>query len=178
MLKAKNHENLIILLVLKIVLLTSCYTYKAITVSFPEPIVATYFDVSGTKDELFLKSNLWMVSAFKDAKSVIQYSDKAEGILTGKYLLHYISASSGYSPLIGSYSTPEYTLYAIIEIRVIDGKARISIAPDNWTHTQAINANGENVAREGEYTKGMAIADINALCESFHKSLQTEGVKF
>jgi hypothetical protein len=170
-------RSLIILSILTIGLLTSCYTYRPITISFAEPITKTY-ELKGTKDDLFVKSNLWMVSAFKDAKSVIQYSDKAEGILTGKYLLHYIAPSSGYSPLIGSYSTPEYTLYAVIEIRVKDGKAFISVNPDDWTHTQQLDASGKVVQREGEYTKEKAIVDIDALCESFHKNLLIEKIDF
>jgi hypothetical protein len=163
--------------ILSLSLLPSCYTYQAVKISFSEPIIKTY-EVPGTKDELYLKSNLWMVSTFKDAKSVIQYSDKAEGILTGKYLLNYIEPSSGYSPLIGSYSTKEYTLYAIIEIRVKDGKAYISVLPDSWTHTAGYDGYGNPIKREGEYTKEMAIAEIDALCESYYKSLLAEGVKF
>ena len=170
-------KNLTILLLLNMALLTSCYTYKAITISFSEPIVNKFFDVIGTKDELFLKANLWMVSTFKDAKSVIQYSDKAEGIITGKYLLKYTPASSG--TFLGVYySNPEESIYSIIEVRVNDNKGYISVTPDSWTHTQQIDASGKEVKRVGEYTKEMAIADIDALCESFHKSLQAEKINF
>jgi hypothetical protein len=145
-------------------LLTSCAAGKYASTNFTEPIVKTY-DVSGTKDELFLKSNLGMVSAFKDARSVIQYSDKAEGILTGKYLLHYFTNS-------WLDASPEY---ALIEIRTKDGKVRISVTPDNWKYMTNFSGTNE---RNWNYTKEMALADIDILCESFHKSLQAEDVTF
>jgi hypothetical protein len=106
-----------------------------------------------------------MVSIFKDARSVIQYSDKAEGILTGRYLFYYYTNS-----WIGD--DPKY---ALIEIRTKEGKVRISITPDNWKFMTNFSGKDE---RNWNYTKAMAIADIDALCESFHKSLQAEGVKF
>jgi len=161
-------KNLIILSVLSISL-TSCYTTKLIPVTFSEPIVKTY-EVNGTKDGLFINANRWMISVFKDAKSVIQYSDKTEGILIGKYLLFYKPAyTSTY------YGTAEENVYAIIEVTVKDGKARLSITPDNWNNKQYTDYNGKAV---DSYSKENAIADINSLCESFQKSLQAESIKF
>jgi hypothetical protein len=149
-------------------LLSSCAATQYASTSFSEPIVKTY-DVNGTKDELFLKSNLWMVATFKDAKSVIQYSDKTEGIITGKYLLHFY---------VNPYSNSEDSKYAIIEIRTKDGKVRISVNPDNWNYMTLDMYNRPVKGSDWNYTKKMAITDIDALCESFHISLQAEGVKF
>lgn len=154
----------LLFLLLGLPLLTLCTVGKYAFTDFTEPIVKTY-NVNGTKDELFLKSNLWMVSIFKDAKSVIQYSDKAEGIIIGKYLLHYYT-----NPLLDE--NPEY---ALIEIRSKDGKVLISITPDNWKYMTNFSGTNE---RNWNYTKEMAITDINALCESFIISLQTENIKF
>ncbi len=155
-------------IILGISLLISCAVTKYASTDFNEPIVKTY-DVSGTKDELFLKANLWMVSVFKEAKSVIQYTDKAEGILAGKYLLHLD---------INSYYNTDSSKYAIIEIRTKDGRARISVAPDNWKYMVTDIYNRPVKGSDWNYNKEMALADIEALCESFHKSLLAEGVKF
>lgn len=155
-------------------LLTSCAVYQAANIT--EPIVKVY-DVNGTKDELFLKANLWMVAIFNNAKSVIQYSDKTEGVFAGKYLLHDVPAvAPGYNILVGrTYGSPEKTLYATIEIRIKDNKARISVLPENWVYNINLKNNkGECV----DYTKEKALIDIDALCESFNNSLKSANVKF
>jgi hypothetical protein len=153
---------------LSMALLSSCVPIKYATTDFTAPIVKTY-DISGTKDELYLKSNLWMVSTFKDARSVIQYSDKTEGIITGKYLLHHYR---------NPYSGIEDLMYAIIEIRTKDGRVRISVNPDNWKYMVSDIYERTVAGSDYNYTKEMALNDIGALCESYQKSLQTEGVKF
>jgi hypothetical protein len=164
-------KNLTIILLACLTLLTSCFTTKLIPVSFPEPIVKIY-DVNGTKDELFINANRWMISTFKDARSIIQYSDKTEGILIGKYLLFYKPAVPP-SAYIGE--IPEVTIYAIIELTVKDNKARISISPDSWNDRQYNDGYSEP---ESMYSKEKAISDINNLCESFNKGVQAEKVEF
>ena len=159
-------KGLIILSTISLVLQTSCYSTKKIPITFSEPITD---DVSGTKDELFLKSNLWMVTTFNDARSVIQYSDKAEGVLTGKYLLKYTPSA---------YKVPEEVIYAIIEIRVKDGKAFISIKPNDWNYNQMYNPAGQEYGKTVKYSKEMAIADIDILCNSYIKRLQTVNSEF
>ena len=133
-----------------------------ILVNFDEPIVRT-FDVSGIKDELFINANRWMISIFTDAKSIIQYSDKIEGILMGKYLLN----------------TQQY-IYAIIEITVKDDKARISVTPDNWNYNYYNYGIPYWSGTDSKYyyTKEEAESDINALCESFFMSLQSKKTEF
>ena len=49
--------------------------------------------VSGSKNEVYVKANLWLVDIFNSAKSVIQFSDKEAGIIKGKYVLYYIPAA-------------------------------------------------------------------------------------
>jgi hypothetical protein len=146
-------------------ILTSCTATK-ILVNFPEPIVKVY-EVNSSKDLLFINANRWMVSVFKDAKSVIQYSDKTEGVLMGKYLLNYNSYSMQY-------------VYAIIEIKVKDRKARISVTPDNWTYSQYNYGIPHWTGTENStfYTKERAISDIDILCDSFNKGLQASDNKF
>ena len=43
--------------------------------------------MTDNQDDLFIKANDWMISMFKDASSVIQFNDKQEGVLIGKYLM-------------------------------------------------------------------------------------------
>lgn len=158
-------KNLLILSVFCLTLLTGCMTTKLIPVSFSEPFIKTY-DVNLTKDVLFINANRWMISAFKDAKSVIQYSDKAAGTLMGKYLLYYKPA------YVSAYvNSPEENVYAIIEVTVKDGKARISIKPDSWNNVQYTDLNGKAV---DSYSQATATADIEALCNSFSRSLIVE----
>jgi hypothetical protein len=164
-------KNFIIVSTICLTLLPSCYTLRQMPVAF-EPVVKTN-DVNGTKDELYLKSNRWMVSIFKDARSIIQYSDKAEGTIIGRYLLKDFPADPFHI---------EKFIYATIEITVKDGKSRIVITPEGWTVTTRYNDKGEPKKivepKERYYTKEMAIADINALCESFHKSLENNSLTF
>ena len=157
----------LLLFSLMLMTLTSCFVNKRvpIPVVFEKPIVKTY-EVTGTKNELFVDVNRWMISIFKDARSVIQFSDKDEGILIGKYLLH----EREYDPEI----------FAMIEIKVAEGKAQISISPYDWNYEKLIRYDGSEVNLEGtwldgyNYTKEKAIADIENLFESFSKAIQIE----
>jgi len=158
----------IFLITLSVVLLTSCTATQYAYTDFNEPIIRTY-EVNGNKDELFLKSNLWMISVFKDAKSVIQYSDKNEGILAGKYLLHYY---------VNPYSHNDDSKYAVIEIRIKDNKAHISVTPDNWKYSTFDIYNRPVKGTEWNYNKEMALADIEALCESFNAGLTAQRADF
>lgn len=132
-------------------------------VAFDDPIIKVY-DAKGTKDELFVKANRWMVTVFKDARSVIQFSDKEQGTLIGKYLLRI----SPYNPYYA-----EQPIYAVIEITVKDEKARISIKPDNYAYTKANYgvAYWNGTQESSLYSQELALADIEALCESFNRSL-------
>lgn len=68
-----------------------------ITNSTPVSIspISSKINVSGEQNELYVRANNWMVGNFTDAKSVIQFSDKEEGIVTGKYLLRSTYEFSG-----------------------------------------------------------------------------------
>lgn len=162
-------KKLNILTLFLMILLISCSTTKVL-IKFEEPIVKIY-DVNGTKNELFINANRWMISIFKDARSVIQYSDKTEGILMGKYLLYY--------PENLLYSLcPE--IYAIIEITVKDNKVKISINPDNYFYTKSNYGISYWSGTQDSYiySKEKALVDIDALCESFNSSLQIIKTEF
>lgn len=61
-------------------------------------------NVIGTKDELYVKANLWLVDILYDTnvkyqlqaldnKACIQYSDRYAGIIKGRHILYYSSHS-------------------------------------------------------------------------------------
>jgi hypothetical protein len=122
-------------------------------------------DVPGPKNELYLKANNWMIETFKDAESVIQHSDKEDGVIIGKYLMH-----GGLTP--GIYGTTVDTrVYAIIDIRVKDDRVRLEIKPMDWYY----DSSGMTVY---QFSKQDAIAAINRLSDSFYKGITKETIEF
>ena len=47
------------------------------------------FDISGTKDQRYLKAKIWLCDSFKTFKALIETDDKAEGILIVKGNMSY-----------------------------------------------------------------------------------------
>ena len=100
--------------------MTSCMSYQTLSVDKPYVYTMTYHGQS--KDKLFLKANDWMVSAFNNAESVIQYTDKEEGVIMGKYL---VKGTISYS----KYGTYDSRLYAKINLFIKDEAVKITIKP-------------------------------------------------
>ena len=151
-----------------IITLISCTVIPTVTVSFPETIVTTLTELDSSQDELFIKANEWMIAAFNDAESVIQYSDKEAGTLIGKYLL----GGSAAEKISAYFSTPENRVYAIIDLRVKDNKARLSIKPDSeWTYRSY-----ENVL--SVVSEESVLKKIEILSESLKKSLVRDAIDF
>lgn len=148
-----------------VVALSSCMATQ-ITFKEDEYVSKIFEDTPGTKDELFLKANRWMVAAFNNAESVIQHSDKVEGVIIGKYLMSG-TISSGYMGVV-----TDTRVYAIVEIRVKDSKAKIDIKPQgSWRYDDS----GMSVY---DYSKEKAIKDMNTLANSFHQSLLKQEADF
>lgn len=123
-------------------------------------------DVVGTKDELYLKANSWMVKIFNNAASVVQHSDKQEGVILGKYLMHGDVVGGMYG------STTDARIFAMIDIRVKDARARIEIKPlGPWKY----DSSGLSIF---DYSKQKAISDMQNLVKSFEIALNEEAVKF
>ncbi|WP_319228378.1 DUF4468 domain-containing protein [Draconibacterium orientale] len=146
------------------IIATSCYTTKSVTFSDDE-FVKVYDDVSGTQDQLYLKSNEWLIGIFKNAKSVVQHSDKDEGVILGKYLLTTI-------PFVDMLTgTSNYTdVFATIDIRLKDNKARLAIQPYDYSYL-------ENSMNKG-YNKEGIINEMEAIAEDFHSTLKEKNVDF
>lgn len=139
-------------------ILSSCMT----TVHFAEDeyFNAVFEDTPGTKDQLYLKANRWMIKEFVDASSVIQHNDKVDGTIIGKFLLYGSLRTGAYGV------TSDTRIFAIIEITVKDDKSRIQIRPQSsWTYSEE-SQNG--------YSKTTAMRDIENLAESFHQAMVKE----
>lgn len=118
------------------------------------PVIVEERSPSMNKNDLFVKSNLWMIDVFNDAKSVIQFSDKEAGVLKGRYLWFYQS---------GGQYTPEYEFTATITIYVKDNNIRLEIQSD--PHPSSINMGMTDV-------NDIYNNKINSLKESFHKRFE------
>lgn len=134
-------------------------------VSGPPPI-NKLVETNLNKDDNYVRANEWMVEAFNNAESVIQFSDKENGIVKGKYILKpaYISTS----PYVAS--TPSKS--AIITIKVKDNAAKITVDISNET----FHARTDKIYLT--YTIFDAKKAIDALLVSFQHRMIEEEDKF
>ena len=99
----------------------------------------TYNEVVDVADfstaDLFTKVNMWFVDAFKNADSVIQFSDKESGTIKGKYVSDI--ALSSYQ---------QYQVTTIITVEIKDSKYRISFTDPTYREYQV---NGYGVRMGG-----------------------------
>ena len=143
------------------VTLCSCVTWQ--TVSFSSDDFVKVYEIQGSQSELFLKANDWMVRTFKDATSVIQHSDKQEGVVIGKYLIFGSFSQGMYGGTVDS------RVYAIIDIRVKDGKARLMIQPNEYAY---------GVGVPNAFTKEKALERMEALAVDFESAMNLKKVEF
>lgn len=130
-----------------------------------EHLVEVFEDITGTQDQLYLKANSWMVETFNNAESVVQHTDKEEGVIIGRYLMNGLIQTS-------MYGSADSRIYAIIDIRVRDNKARIEIKPQgSWRY----DASGMTIY---DYSKEDAKREIATLSQDFHNSLMQKDVQF
>lgn len=151
------------------ILLISCSPAVLIQFNEDEQLVEVFENLPGTKEHLYLKANAWMIETFNNAESVIQHTDKEEGAIIGRYLM------SGELTQATGLGTVDSRVYAIIDIRVKDGKARIEIKPQGkWTYYQSSTIGG----RYYNYSKEDAMQDMAQLSEGFYNSLLKDDIKF
>ena len=74
--------------IILLIIFSGCITYKL--VSLDGATNETVINLEGKKSKLYVMANEWMVQAFNNAESVIQFQDKEEGVIIGKYLLKSI----------------------------------------------------------------------------------------
>ena len=134
-----------IYLILLNFLLLSCAT---IMVSVKK--TGDIIEVTGSKNELYLKSNEWMVRNFNNAKSVIQFSDKEAGKIMGKYRMN---------------SEPE--LFSLISLIVKDNTVKIEIEPIGiWAFP---SVGGYGPEKQKEIYEDYCKKEISKLIESYRK---------
>jgi PBP1b-binding outer membrane lipoprotein LpoB len=141
-------------LLLSIVVLSGCMAPKLVSMS--ETSNELIVDVEGSKNNLYLRANEWMVDTFNNPESVIQFQDKDEGAIMGKYLL-FSNKSTG---IYGIESGVE--IFATIKILVKDNATKISIEP--LTKTWYYDSSGISVYK---YSPENAQDDINKLMASY-----------
>jgi hypothetical protein len=126
---------------------------KKTFVKFTEnEFIKVYENLNSLQDDLFQKSNEWIVSFFRDAKSVIQHTDKEKGVIIGKYLMNsYVE------------------VYVTIDIRVKDGRARLAITPNDYFYYET---------KKLSYTKKDAINDMNQLAQSYYEKIKSKEIDF
>ncbi len=147
--------------------LNACGTLNMVQIE--EPVIKVYTDLTGSKEELFVKANDWMIGMFVDASSVIQFSDKEEGVLIGKYLMN--GETRTISSLYGS-SSIDSRIYAKIDIRVKDDGARISIEPlSPWRYDES----GLTIF---DYSKEKFYEDVDKLMLSFYNAMKADRIQF
>lgn len=105
---------------------------------------------------LLCVANNWMIKVFKNANSVIQFTDKESGTITGRYLLGAITEGPRYE--FATY------VYALMKIQVKEGAAKIKIAPESFQYVKAFTL----------YTREKAQKDIQLLMDSFEKAIKKE----
>ncbi len=142
------------------ILLHSCMGLQGVPVTM-EPI-EHQFQVDKNKDDLYVSANNWMVENFNDAKSVIQFTDKEAGVVTGKYLL---KSSYNYE----GYTATETDIFAIIKIQVKDGASKITITPDNFN-----SVSSSMVDPKYQYTKEMAETQVKHLIASYEEYIKND----
>ena len=119
--------------------------------------VTQVVEVDGySQNELYVRANNWMIDAFNNAESVIQFSDKESGTITGKYLLGTVTQANQYGPA--------NRVYATIKIQVKDNASKITITPESFTY-----AEGNMYTL---YNEEKAKADVNALIASFEEGIK------
>ena len=71
-------------------LLAGCVSF--VFAELPQKVTFTV-EAEGTKEELYVKANIWAIKTFNQADSVIQFSDKESGTISGRYILGSIYSS-------------------------------------------------------------------------------------
>jgi hypothetical protein len=122
-------------------------------------------------DNIYIKANMWFVDAFRNADSVIQFSDKASGTIKGKYVSDLVI--SGYQ---------QYLTTTTITVEAREGRCRISFTDPSF---KEYLVNGYGIRMGGfnggdKPVKAQVMADNlqiewKSLSSSLEKSLKTTG---
>jgi len=140
------------LIIISVLLMQSCVSLKQLN---PTPKTKIVNVIGKTKNEIYIRANTWMVETFNNAKSVIQFSDKESGIVTGRYLMKTITVTT----------TEFNNVFSMIKIQVKDGAAKITVTPQSYVNNPNIIVGGKG------YPLEKMNADIDILINNFSKSI-------
>lgn len=147
-----------------LLLFTGCAAYQKI--SYSEPFSKVYEDLPGDRNQLFVKANEWMIKTFTSAESVVEFSDKEEGVLMGKYLMFGETRTGMYGV------SSDTRVYAKIDIRIKDQRAMLTIEPmGEWYY----DPSGFSIYKFG---KDQCLQEMERLSESLHTSLMAKQIDF
>jgi len=139
-----------------VTLLTSCSSLMMPIVPTDQLSKTKIIDnLTESKSDLYVKANKWMIKSFNNAESVIQFSDKESGTISGKYLLFGAITAGLYGANIDS------RIFATINVECKDNKAKIEVMPL-----------GE--IRATEDAKQKMITEIASLINDFKTSIQQQ----
>jgi hypothetical protein len=112
-----------ILLFLVMVVFLSCASVPPSDMNYSDVV-----EVPGeTMEDLFIKANIWFVETFASAESVIQFSDRERGIITGRYAYSFYHVGA---PCI---------VFSVVNFEAREGRYRISIyQPQLFTGTNRL----------------------------------------
>lgn len=120
-----------VFLIFAIITFQSCGTYQKISASDLSK-EAIYDNLNKSQTDLYIIANDWMIDAFNNADSVIQFSDKEEGTIIGKYYL-YGNMQTIYGSVIDN------RIFAKISIQLKDNRAKINVTPTTDITVYAAN---------------------------------------
>ncbi|MDT0649748.1 DUF4468 domain-containing protein [Autumnicola edwardsiae] len=142
------------LLLFASVLFFSCSAYVPVNVS-PQSSSKEY-ELETSKDDLYVQVNNWMIDSFENAKSVIDFSDKEAGIITGKYLIGEVySASNNYGLT---------DVYATVRVQIKDDYAKLTVTPENYQYIDS-----GDVSEDHKLPVEKVNRQVNTLLESFEQ---------
>lgn len=168
--------NVATLIVACIVLLASCASTEGGEVdinALTEGVQKIVEVPELSQNEIFVKANNWAVSAFSNADSVIEFSDKESGTITGKYAMRYHGKSATF------WAGGDVAPWTLMEINVKEGRARISL---KLSSLDFYNGNGAKFSSSNlSWHFVQADADVlterwTSLIADFEKALKKEDV--
>ena len=104
-----------------------------------------------SSDEIYIRANMWFVTAFYRADSVIQFSNKEAGIIMGRFTRSAnVGSASGF-------------IRSLVQVEIMDNRFRVSFSDPTWnqrTHRDRpiSNRNARNML-EANYNVWIALAE-------------------
>lgn len=145
-------------------LLFSCSSGQVNDASFENKHSIIIENLNQSQDNLFTASNSWLVDEFVSSKDVIQYQDKAQGIIKGKGLAKIPSSDFG----VG-----EKPVAFTISIEVKKNKCRLTFQGMRFEYPKGPNALA-NALLEAQVFQPSDFQDFKIWADTRGKSLESK----